>query len=122
LDVTDGGCSCSIYRGPLDRSTQNEHAHWRRRYQRKGWSAAKIERALESKREDRQRRRDAAAEFCGAVEHIIKSGGVVAVLAHGFQGRFAEEQVRILSHTAITLIEYLAGEGRLPEDTVVTVT
>src|ERR1043166_8628453 len=49
FDVTDGGCSCSLYAGIRASSTLDESAE-RARYARKGWSEAKITRALESKR------------------------------------------------------------------------
>src|SRR5262245_14101794 len=45
LAVTDGHCACSLYIETLRREPGNPD-RLRARYRRKGWSAAKIERAM----------------------------------------------------------------------------
>src|SRR5687767_15023192 len=50
IDVTAAGCSCNFYSGDTPQKSAADPDAERRRYARKGWSQAKIERAIESSR------------------------------------------------------------------------
>src|SRR4051794_39247903 len=45
--ITRGMCSCDLYARPRGADAPDPAAHLRREYERRGWSEAKIQRALE---------------------------------------------------------------------------
>src|SRR5262245_28877514 len=71
LDVTDHGCSCSIYAHQAGDVVFDMEAE-RTRYARKGWSRAKTARALEAKEAAHGRRKvySKADQFCQCVEAL----------------------------------------------------
>src|SRR5262245_5212933 len=89
LQITNGMCSCSIYRVPGGAPAFDE-AHERQRYARRGWTAAKIERALDSSRaaHERRPRGGIAREFVDAITQLVRSGAAVTLLAHDFTDLF----------------------------------
>lgn len=51
FQLTSGGCSCDLYRPePAQRSDERERSRLLERYRERGWSQAKIDRALASTR------------------------------------------------------------------------
>jgi hypothetical protein len=121
LDVTDHGCSCSIYRREVDDIAFDIEAE-RTRYGRKGWSSAKIARALESKQEAHARRKlySKADKFCQCVEALARAGSHIALISHNYSGSFAEEAVSVAARSSISLQAFLEALGTFPEDTLVT--
>src|SRR5262245_42181488 len=95
LDITRGGCSCSIYMLPRRNRVLDEDTE-RRRYAKKGWSRAKIDRAITAKKHVRERRSDEtgafASAFTSAMEEIASSGARIALVVHSYTGRFDEER------------------------------
>src|SRR3954447_12403694 len=45
--ITSGMCSCDLYARPRGAAAPDPAAHLRRKYEERGWSEAKIKRALE---------------------------------------------------------------------------
>ena len=122
LDVTDGGCSCSICVPSIaDRAVDEEAA--RARYARKGWSAAKIARAIESKQAAHGRRKPSsrAQQFCLSVEALARSGSHIALISHFYDGRFAEEVVSVGARAQMSLQDFIVAVGAFPKDTLVTI-
>jgi len=120
IEVTTGTCSCDFYCGDTRYVSVDPEAA-RRRYERKGWSKAKIERALESrqKRHARTRPIDLGAQFAAAVETLVKGGAHVTLLAHDFDGLFIEP-FEIVGTTQIPFAHYVARGNYFPEDTLVS--
>ena len=122
LDITDGGCSCSIYgRSIADEAFDGEAE--RSRYARKGWSAAKISRAIEAKQVAHGRRKtnSRAQQLCLSIEDLVRSGSCVALVSHSYSGVFAEEFVSVGARATMSLQQFLETQGTFPEDTLVTV-
>jgi len=122
LDVTDDGCSCSIRARSTADVTVDEEAE-RARYARRGWSAAKIERAIQAKQAAHGRRKpnSKAQEFCLGVEALASAGAEIALISHLYSGLFAEEVVLVGARAQISLQDFLASLGTFPEDTLVTI-
>jgi len=118
LDITAGGCSCSFYCGDTPEKPDPELA--RRRYERKGWTQAKIDRAMASRAAHAtQPRSDLRGNFTAAIGILVKQGARVTLLAHMFSGSF-DEPFEIAGTTALPLQHYLENGNYFPEDTLVT--
>lgn len=110
FSVTDGGCSCSLYSEPRD--VGDRTAEKRKKYERMGWSRAKIERALadsagsgEQARGHGGLREDIALLVAGFAERY----GEVRLLIHAYRGSFIEERVTTLGTQTIEVAHLRAG-------------
>lgn len=112
--VSHQGCSCDIYAAkPFDEDAE------RARYRKKGWSAAKIERALAGRRPKTQ---PVCELFKDAFAATVRSCGSARILAHNFKGNVDTESIGSPPLTTITLDHYLSRQGRYPADVVHNVT
>jgi hypothetical protein len=121
INVTAGGCSCNFYCGDTPEKTDPDAD--RRRYARKGWSQAKIERAIEASRSahrPKSARSDLPAQFAAAIETLAKQGARVTLLAYMFSGSF-DEPFSIAGTTELPLGYYVKPGNYFPEDTLVTI-
>jgi hypothetical protein len=110
FDVTDHGCSCSLYpSGP--HNMDSEIARRAAKYARKGWSDAKIARALESLRQCHSRAKPPrSAMFLKAVLDLAQVAPVY-MLAHDYTGRHYEDPFVVgppitVSETSLDLANY----------------
>jgi len=124
FEVTHGGCSCDLYTAPRERDT-SEHERARARYRRKGWSEAKIARALEASETAKSagvgRTREIGPDhaFRGAISRQVREFGSVRIFAHMYNASQGEEQVACLGRRRITLDAFL--ESGFPPDELVEV-
>ena len=118
LSVTDGHCACGLFAGtpgPQQFDADDE----RRRYQRKGWSPAKIERAIEAKRLAHTRPASAnehADAFTAAVGELATSRARVTLLASNSDSSF-----HVTGKMQLALGDFLASGGAFPQNTLVTI-
>ena len=126
MQVTAGGCSCAIYHGggdPEPTMRRDPDAQRRRNYEKKGWSAAKIERALASSKRTHGTPqidpRDHIGQFADALATLVRGGAQVTLLAHSFRGAFTEP-FDIRGQARMPLAVYLANGHVFPEDHLVT--
>ena len=119
--VTDGGCSCSIFQE--NTSSESDDLKKRAQLERKGWSKAKIERALaescEAKARNAQKRNVAALRFRELVAAILDEGAQIQLYSHFYGGSVVSEQLSFPAHSRVTREQFLAGE--FPADTVISV-
>ena len=122
LDVTEGGCSCSIRPHSRSGGEFDEIAE-RRTYERKGWSVAKIARAIEAKRTAHARIQPNTSvhQFLVCVEALVRAGSRVSLISHFYSGRFADEVVAVDAKARMTLKDLRDQDGRFSDDTLVTV-
>lgn len=108
-EVTDGHCSCGLVEARGDGETKK-----RARYERRGWSATKIERALrESSRSD-PAGAPLLAPFGRAVIELLATSEEVRVLV-GWNLRFAAADTRWPEHRARSA-ELASGAVGLPTE------
>ncbi len=114
--ITSGHCSCDLYRGDAEQSF--DEAAERRRYLKKGWSSAKIDRAVESKRTHRPRTSqwELADAFAAAVCELARQGARVTLLASNTDAEFAAGAAQ-----SIPVLEFAGTAGCFPRDTLVRI-
>jgi len=87
--VTHGGCSCDLVGS---RGSRFDEAREREKLQRKGWSGAKIERAIAGKR-PQGKRITVETAFRAKVSEEAQLSGDLYVYAHAFKGDITSEDV-----------------------------
>jgi hypothetical protein len=93
LFITSGGCSCDLFRGARDGQPGRDPEAMRRKYQKLGWSAAKIERALASNASHGSSTRrflGLRADVRDWMACVAERVGEVVVIAHWFGGSVDE--------------------------------
>jgi hypothetical protein len=122
LDVTIGGCSCDLI-GRSHGARAGDVSNQRRRYERLGWSRAKIERALQASTaaHDRDRGSVHARRFREGVVALLDRMPSIHLFVHMYSGDFDTEVVISKGVTYLSRAEYEAAHGALPEDTLVEV-
>lgn len=120
LLVTGGGCSCGWYRRPGSAGAEDTRLRARRKYEKLGWSQAKIERALGS--DDRPANPDDGLHpvIIDLLRDIAAEHGRVRVWVHDFSGKVEAEAYRITAQRRWTLAQLAAEAAALELDTVAT--
>ena len=125
--VTSGGCSCEMYAAPgesgFEPKQTDEQKTWRKR-EKRGWSAAKIERA-ESQAVSKPHvgppswrglRPDVAERIASVAEH-----GPVGVVVHWYSGSVVAERITLIRIIRYRRTAFIAAAGSIPSDSVVWV-
>jgi hypothetical protein len=125
FEITDGGCSCDLYAEPSE--TGSTHAEQlREKYRKKGWSSAKIDRAVQASEAARvaamTRRRETGAQllFREVVAEQVRAFGTIRLFAHMYSGSQDEEMVTSESRARLDLSAFVISG--FPADTLVEVT
>jgi hypothetical protein len=126
LDVTYGGCSCDLWiadpvaEGAALASMRAEREKsLRARYERKGWKAAKIERALKSARLVEDAKPKPRAEAAVAALAALSASQRIFLFFRPVSGLATTEVPSIAGRRRLTRDEYLAARGIVPERTVI---
>jgi hypothetical protein len=122
LDVTIGGCSCGLIEARHDAPVDHV-ANQRRRYERLGWSRAKIDGALQASAaaEGRERPNEHARKFRDGVLALLDRVPSLRLFVHMYTGAFDAEAVAAKGAARMTRTEYEAAHGAIPEDTLVEI-
>jgi hypothetical protein len=119
--LTQGGCSCSLYGEPTETTTAEDEAADRARYRRKGWSDAKIARAIEAKARPHKKPRENRQKVCDAISQIVQRLGRVRLFAHWYDGRVDTEEFEPVERRTIPLAEFRRQDGAFPVDKIVEI-
>jgi hypothetical protein len=114
LSLVEGMCSCSIY---MPSSPHTDPTKRREKYKKKGWSQAKIERAI---REAEQSRQSPGKSLPRYLQEIAQFVPEFWVHVHWFSGDISEEQIPLAPHMLLRGEGFL-GEVAVPQDTLVHV-
>src|SRR5512133_1257231 len=115
FELTHGGCSCELVPEVRDRG-RAKVKQLRHRYQRQGWSEAKIARALqaaEAAQLKRSQRRDEAVPKQLLRNTIVKHArqlGSVRVFAHFYRGSQDDEEVVCSGRHRVKSEEFAQGD------------
>jgi hypothetical protein len=116
FDITEHGCSCSLHA----HGSRHDEAELRRRYAKKGWTAAKIDRAIESVSRSRAHSpRTARDRFLEALSAMCGAGASVRLLSHAYAGRFDQETFKLSPPGRIAL--GTLSRATFMEDAVLTI-
>jgi hypothetical protein len=124
LEITVGGCSCGLFTNrATDAEVIDREQAERRRYEKRGWSSAKIERAIQASRaaHERDQRGENAHRFRDAIVALLERTRSVRIFAHMYSGSFETESVLSKGRTGLTRDAYRANRGAIPEDVLVEV-
>lgn len=125
LEITvGGGCSCGLFTGrATDAEIVDLEQAERRRYEKRGWSRAKIDRAIQASRAAHQRdqRGENAHRFQDAIIALLERTSSVRIFLHTYSGSFETEPVVSKGRTALTRDAYRSNRGSIPEDVLVEV-
>ena len=124
LLVTTGGCSCDWYKRPSEAESgaesgaESKIAKARARYERMGWSQAKIERALEGM--TRSPRHDFGLHpvVIELLQAVARDCGSAAVWVHDFSGDVEAEPYTIAKRERWRQSEVAARSATLAPDTL----
>jgi hypothetical protein len=120
--ITDGGCACRLYSSPDGWSDRDRTDTRRRKYERMGWSEAKIARALAASGEAQaqsEREPGLSADVAKLVANIATTAGEVRLIVHDYRGSFAEERVVAGEPRSVGAGELIASQyAAIREDTV----
>lgn len=120
--ITEGQCSCDLYSRFMPEPDAGDSKR-RRKYERMGWSSAKIERALAESARPRQHDDGLRADVAALIAGIAEAAGEVRLIVHTYRGSFAEERVRVGDHVTLSAKELRAdGRHTIAEDTLYTIT
>ncbi|HEY0142093.1 MAG TPA: hypothetical protein VGF48_14430 [Thermoanaerobaculia bacterium] len=111
FSVTDGQCSCSLYSVPDKEGDSARVDARRQKYERMGWSRAKIDRALADAERPQPARSGVTESVASTITDLAESCGEVRMIVHVYRGSFAEERVRVHETREITPAD-LRGAAR----------
>jgi hypothetical protein len=122
LQITAGGCSCGLV-GKGHGSRAGDEARQLRRYEKLGWSQAKIDRALQaSATADARVSTDAREhQFRDGVLALLDRMPSVRVFVHMYSGDYDTELVVSKGAARVSRAEYVAGRVAIDEDVLVEI-
>jgi hypothetical protein len=112
LCVTRGGCSCDL----CPTQERFDEARERRKYEKKGWSKPKIERALRGRR--RETTQLGVEEFRHLIVELVQSAGEARLLVQAIRGGVETEIVAPHARRVVPLDEYVAAGGLVDREFV----
>ncbi len=125
FELTSGPCSCDLIIPSSQRSAEQQRARRQAQYQRKGWSQAKIARALADWESAHARQVVAwtasGMQFYALLRALATKPGGLRVFIHFYSGEFDNEEVEPGGRVRVPAGE-LTGEGVIPEDTLAEIT
>jgi hypothetical protein len=122
LLVTGGGCSCAWYTPPAALDADEKAARARARYERLGWSAAKIERALASAARPPRAGDGLHEVVVELLQAIALAHGSVAAWVHDVHGAVETESYELSRTVAWTSEELARNASSFPLDVRIEIT
>lgn len=118
LLVTTGGCSCDWYRRPSESEADSKIAKARARYERMGWSKAKIDRALEGMARPPRQDFGLHPVVIDLIRAVAWNRGPAAVWVHDFSGDVEIEPYTITGRERWPWPDVAARAAMLATDTL----
>jgi hypothetical protein len=124
--LTSGSCSCDLYRAPTPAigATEDHAAKLRRKYARRGWSEAKIQRALAQAAV----RPEPEEPFVGLrpdvrqlLARLVEEIGELALVNHWYNGDVETEEFEVVQGLKLDAAELQEGNACGSLDTIIFV-
>jgi hypothetical protein len=123
--VTNGHCSCDLYASPRSATEPDPEAHLRKKYAKRGWSKAKVMRAVEQAKASSSRSLHARGfipDVAERLQALCKAAGTVAVVVHWYSGQVETEQLSLKHAEPCDCADLPARAADLPADEVLVAT
>ena len=102
--ATSGGCSCDFYRVPFDDS--DDSARRVKKYKKKGWSDAKIQRALDGRKESQHETAGLREDIFELVIGLARESGEVRLALHWYSGDVETERFSLRDAGRVSLADF----------------
>jgi hypothetical protein len=123
--LTSGMCSCDLYHRPGVPSPEPSPERMRDRYRKRGWSEAKIDRAISRSRASPRAARSGfsglRADVAAGILAVARDAGPLALVVHCYSGEVESERFAVTPGPRYRGADFLAAAGSLPADTLVWV-
>jgi hypothetical protein len=124
--ITSGTCSCDLYARPRSAQAPDPAVHLRRKYQKRGWSEAKIKGALEQAAVKESKTNRATSGFrsdvLSGIEALCRAAGSAALLVHWYSGDIESERFPLGQPRRCKCDELAAQAQSLVEDELLIAT
>ena len=108
--LTTGMCSCDLYSSPSDDETPEEHTRkLQEKYKEKGWSGAKIQRAINDATAAEKHLRGLRADTRELIARVAKASKRVYVFVHMYSGDQMTEKVVVKHGPSVPSSEFRSG-------------
>lgn len=118
--VTTGFCSCELYSQPGRPRPEQLAEQLQRKYEKRGWSQAKIQRAVEQAVQSQARFPASAGgireDVIERLQVLAESAGAVGVFAHWYGGNLESELLELKQFATCNLADLNRLAAQLPED------
>jgi hypothetical protein len=116
--ITSGGCSCSLYSQPGEQQGKQE-ARLRAKYKKKGWSQAKIDRAMANKSHATQYKFNGLhPDLRQHLSQVISTLKHLYMFVHWYSDNVDIESINIVTKKAISVSDLL-NNAPVPQDTLI---
>jgi hypothetical protein len=117
--ATSGGCSCDFYRA--SDTTEEDISKLEKKYRKKGWSDAKIQRALESHGTPATRRPGLRDDILDLVTDLVKAFGEIRLSLHWYSGDAGMEKFALNDAGCISLEDFRRDTTALGDETTIKI-
>lgn len=114
-----GGCSCDFYRTPHD--TPENRSNLKQKYQKRGWSEAKIHRALESQKDAPTRCAGLRDDIRDLVTNLTNELGEIRLSLHWYSGDVETEDFILDDVGCVSVADFRRDTTALREETTLTI-
>lgn len=120
--LVSGMCSCDLYRRPGVPPPGPSPEGMRDRYRKRGWSEAKIDRAISRSRASTGAVRSGfsglRADVATGILAAARDAGPLALVVHFYSGEVESERFAVAPGPRYRGADFLAAAGSLPADTL----
>ena len=117
--ATSGGCSCDFYRAADD--TREDRSKLEKRYRKKGWSDAKIRRALDSQKDAPIVSAGLRDDILDLVTDLATAHGEIRLSLHWYSGDVETEDFSLSEVGCVSLNDFQHDTSTLRDETTLTI-
>lgn len=117
--ATSGGCSCEFYRA--SDNTPEDRSKLEKKYRKKGWSDAKIQRALESHETPAARSSGLRDDVLDLVTDLVNAFGEIQLSLHWYSGDVGTENFSLNDVGRISLEDFRQDTTALGDETTIKI-
>jgi len=117
--VTSGGCSCNLYRALA--TAPDDRSKIEKKYRKKGWSNAKIQRAIESHELEPSRSAGLRVDALDLVENLANAFGEIRLSLRWYSGDVGTENFALKDAGCMSLKDFRLDTTALSDETTILI-